>query len=178
MNATDPASTASAAVPYRHDRRWLGLAAAIASASIVGIILSGIAPLLSLNLERLGVDSTWTGLMGATPSLAMISITAFLPLIIRRLGAAPSIYFGTALALAMLLLFPLIAYVPAWFLLRFVMGLGIGLTFVVSETWINAMAPPEKRGSVMGIYVSVLCAGLAAGPLLVGFTGSEGAFPF
>ena len=30
----------------------------------------------------------------------------------------------------------------------------------------------------MGIYVSVLCAGLATGPILVGVTGSEGALPF
>lgn len=160
------------------DRRWMALAAAIATASIVGIILSGIAPLLSLNLERLKVDSSWNGLMGATPSIAMISISAFIPSIIRRLGAAPSIYVGSGLAFAMLLLFPLITSVPAWFLLRFVMALGIGLAFVVSETWINALAPPEKRGSVMGIYVSLLCAGLAMGPLLISFTGSEGASPF
>lgn len=156
----------------------MALAAAIATASIVGIILSGIAPLLSLNLERQQVDSRWTGLMGATPSLAMISISAFIPSIIRRLGAAPSIYLGSGLAFAILLLFPLVTSVPAWFLLRFVMALGIGLAFVVSETWVNALAPPEKRGSVMGVYVSLLCAGLATGPLLISVTGSEGALPF
>jgi len=175
MNAPDAAPSESVFVP---SRQWLGLAAAIASASIVGIVLSGIAPLLALNLEREGLDSIWNGLMGATPSLAMMSITAFIPLIIRRIGAAPSIYAGSGLALVMLLLFPFIDFVPAWFLLRFVMALGIGLTFVVSETWINAMARPEKRGSVMGVYVSVLCAGLSTGPLLISSTGSEGVLPF
>lgn len=160
------------------DKRWMALVAAIATASIFGIILSGIAPLLSLNLERLGVDSAWIGLMGATPSIAMISISAFIPSIVRRLGAAPSVYVGSGLALVMLLLFPVITFVPAWFLLRFVMGLGIGFTLVVSETWIIALAPPEKRGSVMGVYVSLLSVGIAAGPLLISVTGSEGAWPF
>jgi len=122
--------------------------------------------------------SVWNGLMGATPSPAMVSVSAFIPFIIRRLGAAPSIYVGSGIALATLLLFPIITSIPAWFLLRFIMALGIGVTLVVSETWVNALAPPDKRGSVMGIYVSVLCAGLATGPILVGVTGSEGALPF
>lgn len=159
-------------------RRRIGLAGAIASASIVGIILSGVSPLLSLNLERQGVNSAWNGLMGATPSLAVVSVSALIPLIIRRIGAASSIYAGSGLALAMLLLFPVIVHVPSWFVLRFVMALGLGLALVVSETWINALAPPEKRGAVIGIYVAVFSAGLATGPLIIGITGSEGALPF
>jgi MFS family permease len=69
-------------------------------------------------------------------------------------------------------------HVPSWFVLRFVMALGLGLALVVSETWINALAPPEKRGAVIGIYIAVFSAGLATGPLIIGITGSEGALPF
>ncbi len=175
MNAPSGAPGESASAP---GRQWLGLAGAIASASIVGIILSGVSPLLSLNLEREGVNSAGIGLMGATPSLAVVSVSALIPLIIRRIGAAPSIYAGSGLALAMLLLFPIVTAVPVWFGLRFVMGLGLGLALVVSETWINALAPPEKRGSVMGIYVAFFSAGLATGPILISVTGSQGALPF
>ncbi len=175
MKVPDEVPSQGVSVP---SRRWVGLTGAIASASIVGIILSGISPLLSLNLEREGVSSTWIGLMGATPSLAVVSVIALIPLVIRRIGAAPSLYAGSGLALAMLLLFPVFAPVPAWFVLRFVMALGLGLALVVSETWIMALAPPEKRGSIMGLYVTFFSAGLAIGPLLVGITGSEGALPF
>lgn len=157
---------------------WPGLAAAIAATSIVGVTVGGVAPLLSLNLERLGVESTVSGLMGAVPALAMVSASAFVPIIIRRLGAAPSICSGCALAGAILLCFTALRYVPAWFVLRYVMALGMGLTFVVSETWINALAPAGKRGLVMGIYVALFCVGLSAGPLLIGFIGSEGNLPF
>ncbi len=175
MNVPDEAPGQSVSAP---NRRWAGLTGAIASASIVGIILSGVSPLLSLNLEREGVSSTWIGMMGATPSLAVVSVSALIPLVIQRIGAAPSIYAGCGLALAMLLLFPVFAPVPAWFILRFVMGVGLGLAMVVSETWIYALAPEEKRGSVMGLYVTFFSAGLAIGPLLIGMTGSEGALPF
>ena len=175
MKVPDEVPSQSVSVP---SRRWVGLTGAIASASIVGIILSGVSPLLSLNLEREGVSSTWIGLMGATPSLAVVSVIALIPPVIRRIGAAPSIYAGSGLALAMLLLFPVFAPVPWWFVLRFVMALGLGLALVVSETWIMALAPPERRGSVMGLYVTFFSAGLAIEPLLISITGSEGALPF
>jgi MFS family permease len=157
---------------------WPGLAAAILSVTTVGVTVSGIAPLLSLNLEHQGVDPAWNGLMGAIPSLAMISVSPFIPVIVRRLGAARAIYASTMLAFAITLLFPVVEYLPIWFGLRFFMALGMGVALVVSETWVNALAPAEKRGTVMGIYTAVFCIGLATGTLLISFMGSEGATPF
>ena len=157
---------------------WPGLAAAISAATIVGITYGGVVPLLSLNLEHLGVDPVWNGLMGAMPSAAMICLSAFIPLIVRRLGAARAVYASTALASVILLLFPVVTYVPAWFVLRFLMTLGIGLPWIVSETWINALAPAEKRGTVMGFYGTVLCVGISIGPLMISFLGSQGVLPF
>ena len=138
---------------------WPGLAAAISAATIVGITYGGVVPLLSLNLEHLGVDPVWNGLMGAMPSAAMICLSAFIPLIVRLLGAARAVYASTALASVILLLFPVVTYVPAWFVLRFLMTLGIGLPWIVSETWINALAPAEKRGTVMGFMARCSASG-------------------
>jgi MFS family permease len=157
---------------------WPGLAAAILTVATVGVTLSGIAPLLSLNLEHQGVDPAWNGLMGAIPSLAMISVSPFIPQIVRCLGAAQAIYASSMLAFAITLLFPFVDYLPAWFVMRFFMALGMGVALVISETWVNALAPAEKRGTVMGIYTSVFCIGLATGTLLISFVGSEGTTPF
>ena len=157
---------------------WPGLAAAILTVATVGVTLSGIAPLLSLNLEHQGVDPAWNGLMGAIPSLAMISVSPFIPQIVRCLGAAQAIYASSMLAFAITLLFPFVDYLPAWFVMRFFMALGMGVALVISETWVNALAPAEKRGTVMGIYTSVFCIGLATGTLLISFIGSEGTTPF
>jgi len=159
-------------------RGWRGLVAVIASITIVGIMQSAVAPLLSLNLERQGVDSFWNGLLAAMPPLATLAFGAFMPTVIRRIGAGAAIYVGSGLSLIALLLFPVLDQLPAWFALRFAMGMGIGIVWVVSEAWVNALAPEKSRGTVMGVYVSVLCVGLAAGPLLLGLMGSCGALPF
>jgi MFS family permease len=66
----------------------------------------------------------------------------------------------------------------AWFPLRFVFGAALGTIFVLSEYWINAAAPPARRGFVMGIYATVLATGFAAGPLLLLMTGTHGAAPY
>src|SRR5262249_30995819 len=120
----------------------------------------------------------WNGLMGAIPSVAMISVSPLIPVIVRQLGAARAIYTSAGLAFVITLLFPFVSYIPAWFVLRFFMALGMGIALVVSETWVNALAPAEKRGTVMGIYTSVFCIGLATGTLLISFIGSEGVAPF
>ena len=141
-------------------------------------MLSAVAPLLSLNLERRGVDSSWNGLLAAMPSLATLIFSAVTPAIIRRISAATTIYVGLGIAIISLLLFPVLDRLPAWFVLRFIMGVGTSVVWIVSEAWVNALAPEKNRGTVMGAYVSVLCVGLAAGPALLGFVGSSGATPF
>jgi MFS family permease len=158
--------------------RRRGLIAVIASVTIVGIMSSAVAPLLSLNLEQRGVGAGWNGLLAAMPSLATLIFGVFMPVVIRRLGAAPSIYLGAGVSAMALLLFPVFPELPAWFALRFAMGAGMGIVWVVSEAWVNALAPENNRGAVMGIYVTVLSVGLASGPLVVGLIGTEGALPF
>jgi MFS family permease len=154
------------------------LIAVIASVGVVALIYSLVGPLLSMNLERRGVSSVLNGALAAMPAIAVLLCGAFVPRVVRAFGAVTSICIGTALAVTMLVLFPLLTPLPVWFGLRFVMGFSIGLIWIVSETWVNALAPEHARGRVIGIYVTVLSAGSACGPLLVGALGSEGLLPF
>src|SRR5262249_39618809 len=142
------------------------------------IMQSAVAPLLSLNLEHHGVGPSWNGLLAAMLPLATLAFAVFMPTMVRRIGAVRSVYAGAGVSLIALLLFPVLDQLPAWFLLRFMMGAGMGLVWVVAETWINALAPEKNRGTVMGVYVTVLCIGLASGPLLLSVVGSDGALPF
>jgi MFS family permease len=66
----------------------------------------------------------------------------------------------------------------AWFPLRFLLGAAINPLFVLSEVWIIALAPPEQRGRVMGVYATIISAGFAAGPLSLILAGSQGWPPF
>ena len=156
----------------------MGIAGSIFSALVVGIILTGIAPLLILNMEKAGLGTSWIALMGATPALAVICMSASIPHIIKGLGAARSMAAAIALATIMLMLFPLFPPGPYWFVLRFVMALGVGTMLVVSETWTISLSRPERRGTVLSLYTTAITAGFAVGPLLVSWTGSNGTLPF
>ena len=65
-----------------------------------------------------------------------------------------------------------------WFPLRLVFHFSITALFVLSEFWINAAAPPGRRGFILGIYATVLSLGFALGPWIFSQVGSSGFLPF
>lgn len=158
--------------------RRRSLVAVIASVCAIGMTIGLVMPMLAFNLEARGTPTFWVGAMAAMPPIAILVCGPFLPGVVRRLGALPSLYLGTAVSTAALLLFPVFTSLPSWFALRFVMGVGIALGWVVSEVWINAVATDGNRGLVIGIYGAVLSGGLGTGPLVVALIGTEGAMPF
>jgi MFS family permease len=85
---------------------------------------------------------------------------------------------GILFAAVVLLIMPLWPGVPLWLALRFVAGCALGLVWIASEVWMNSVSGADSRGTVMGIYGTVFSIGIVAGPLLLEFTGTEGALPF
>ncbi|MSP51688.1 MAG: MFS transporter [Alphaproteobacteria bacterium] len=158
--------------------KLLSLAAIIASISISGITFGLGAPLLSIILKIEGVEETWIGLSAAFPAVASFAIAPLVPGIIRRWGTAATMNGGLILALVATLLLPVFPNVWAWFPIRFAAGLGASILFIVSETWINQIVGDAERGRAVGIYIMALSAGIAAGPLILVLTGTEGWAPF
>ena len=150
----------------------------MASAAAAGLTIGLTVPLISLVLQRDGVGATLIGLNTAMSALAIVVIAPVLPRLIGVLGTLPSMFLGIAVSAGAILLFPVFPALPAWFGLRFVLGLGMAVHWVVGEAWINTIATEESRGRVIGTYVTLLAAGFAGGPLLVGFIGIDGATPF
>ena len=158
------------------DRR--SLTAVLGNVTMIGITIGVSSPVLTLALERQGVDSAINGLMAAVPSLTMLLVGPVVPRIIGAVGTLGAMYWGVALAVVALLLFPVWVDIPFWFALRALMGAGAGLQWIASEVWINAVATDRNRGFVIGLYGALISAGLAAGPIIVNVVGSEGALPF
>ena len=158
--------------------RRLSLAAVIASFAAMGLMWGLMLPLLALILERDGVDTALNGLNAAMASLAILVGGPFMPRIIHAVGLLPSLHIGIAVAAGAILLMAVFPGLGPWFLLRFVFGLGVGLYWVGSETWINTVAREASRGRVMGAYMTALMAGLAGGPLIIAATGIDGILPF
>jgi MFS family permease len=170
--STTPQVAGEAQIP------WAPLAGVMATVAIFAVAQGLTYPLLSFILERQGASAGLIGLSAAMTPLGLIAGSTLIPGLIRRLGSGflglgCAITAGTALALI-----GWTQNVVAWFPLRFAIGLAIGPLFVLSETWLIALAPARRRGRILGIYTAVVSAGFAAGPLSLMVVGTEGWPPF
>lgn len=155
-----------------------GAVAAMATMVTVGIAVSLLPPLLSLNLAARGVSERTIGLLVATIALASLAITPFASAIAGR--------FGVAQVIAGCTLFAALVMPSVWFIdsmaplfpLAFLYGAAMTLCFTLSEYWINATTPDHRRGLVMGIYATVLSLGFALGPAIISILGSSSLRPF
>ena len=158
--------------------RLLGIAAAIGAITAVGGSMGLGLPLLAIVLEGRGVSPTLIGLNTATAGVAALAVTPFAPRLAHRFGTARVLAAVLLVAAACFPLFFVLEHIGWWFLLRLVFHGSINVAFILSEFWMNALAPPARRGLVMGVYATMLSAGFALGPAVLGLVGSVGATPF
>ena len=158
--------------------RRLTLSAVFSTSLGVGLIFGFQPPLIALILSRLGYSSFAIGAVTAASLIAVILCGPFYPRIIVRLGLKRCIVSGILFAAVILLLMPLWPSVPVWLALRFIAGCALGLVWIASEIWMNSASGTESRGAVMGVYGTVFSIGIVAGPILLEFTGTQGAKPF
>ncbi len=156
----------------------LVLSAVFSTSLGVGLIFGFQPPLIALILSRLGYSSFAVGAVTAASLIAVILCGPFYPRIIVRLGLKRCIVSGILFAAVILLLMPLWPNVPVWLALRFIAGCALGLVWIASEIWMNSASGTESRGTVMGVYGTVFSIGIVAGPILLEFTGTQGAKPF
>ena len=158
--------------------RVRSLAAAIGSVAAVGVALSLSIPLLSLEMERMGVSNTGIGINTAIAGLASVIVIPFVPRLAARTGVLPLLWGSVIVGALSLLAFEALWSFAWWFPLRFVFSATLGVLFVLSEYWINAAAPPARRGLVMGVYATVLALGFATGPAVLAAVGTSGWPPY
>lgn len=157
---------------------WIAAGAAIASISAVGIALGLGLPLLSVILENRGISPTMIGFNSAIAGIASLIAAPLVTPIARRIGVRTTMVLSILASAASALGFYYFVPFWTWFPLRLVFHFSITALFILSEFWINAAAPPTKRGLILGIYATFLSLGFAAGPWIFSQIGSEGFLPF
>ena len=81
-------------------------------------------------------------------------------------GRRPTVVVGALLvSLSGLLYLPHLG-IPGLILARLVLGAGEGALYTAGSAWIVDMAPPERRGRILGLYGLAVWGGLSVGPLL------------
>ncbi|MBM3518421.1 MAG: MFS transporter [Alphaproteobacteria bacterium] len=166
------------AAPVSAAERRRSIAGATACIAVFAFTLGLSLPLLALIMERDGWDPSLIGLNAAAYAVAMMLFSPLAPWLARVFGTIPLLLACTALTAAMLALLPAFPDRAAWFVVRFVLGFAIGTMFVVGEAWINEATSDATRGRVISIYLTVLSAGYALGPLVIPLTGIDGYAPF
>lgn len=161
------------------DRGTPWILAAVFSTSLgVGLIFGFEPPLIAMVLNRAGTSTVAIGSVIAVSLVSIVLIGPAYPRLIARIGLQRSVVGGVAFSILTLLLMPYWSGVYAWGFLRVLTGCAVGLAWIASEIWMNRATPAGARGTVMGIYGTVFSIGTVAGPLLLEFTGTVGAWPF
>jgi len=81
-------------------------------------------------------------------------------------GRKPTVLLGSVLVAIGGFMYLLPLGVPGLIAARLVLGAGEGTVFTASSAWVVDLAPPERRGRVIGLYGLSVWAGLSIGPLL------------
>jgi len=76
---------------------------------------------------------------------------------------------GTSILCVSTLILGMAKSIEIFIFLRFIQGLGAAMIFSTSIAILAAVFPPERRGRAMGIIVSMVYLGMAAGPSISGF---------
>ncbi len=163
--------------PTPAERRW-SLAAAIAAVTVFGLSIGQAAPLLSLLLEKRGIDATMNGVNAGATFVGVLVGPLLAPRGVRWLGIRDFLLVCFALDIGAFLAMGAFAGVAAWFVLRMLLGVIGACIFTTAEAWINHLAGDAGRGRIIGLYGAALSAGIGAGPLVLSITGIEGWLPF
>ena len=81
-------------------------------------------------------------------------------------GRRPTVIAGSLLATIAGLLYLVPAGIPGLIVARLFLGAGEGMVFTAGSAWIVDLAPPERRGRVIGLYGLAVWGGLSLGPLI------------
>jgi MFS family permease len=121
-------------------RQYLPLVAVFAATFGVGLIFGFQPPLMAFVLERGGASSLQIGAVTSASTIAVIACGPLYPRIIDRLGLRRAIVLGTAIAVAIVLIMPILDGVPGWVVLRFLTGCALGVSWIASEIWLNSVS--------------------------------------
>lgn len=158
--------------------QWSNLVAAVATVACSDIATGLVLQLLPLLMERQAIPAWIIGLNAAMGPIGILLAGPLLPRIIGRFGSKTMAYVAIIVLMASLAAFKLLPHLWAWFAIRFVFGIMVGMLFTISEAWVLTFAGEKSRGPIMGFYTSILAITFAVGPLVLPFTGIDGWMPW
>jgi MFS family permease len=141
------------------------LAALCSVSFLAGAAMGLFNPLISMLMAQHYVSDV---LIGANSTLFFLFVMLGAPCaayLLRQVGARAAMAGGLLLAAASAAQIPLHDDLAAWFALRAVMGVGVGLYMISGQTALNQLAGDTRRTLLNGIHALAFGLGLGVGPL-------------
>ena len=104
-------------------------------------------PLLAVRLAAAGLSGGWIGLNTGAGAAAILAVSMATPGLGRRLGSFSALIVSIVVMALGVGLLPIWDSKVGWFLLRILIGAGIGVHWVISEVWINCSNSPGSAYS-------------------------------
>jgi len=141
--------------------------AGIFAVTFCGLIAVGaVLPVLPRYVDGpLGAGNVAVGIVIGSYAITGLLLRPFAGRFADRRGRKPAVLVGSLLMAAGGFLYLLPLGVGGLIAARLVLGAGEGTVFTAGSAWIVDLAPPERRGRVIGLYGLAVWAGLSIGPL-------------
>jgi MFS family permease len=94
--------------------------------------------------------------------------------LIRRIGHIRAFAGLAGLVAASVVLLPVLVSAPFWIVARGLTGFGCSGLFIATESWLNAKAPSQLRGSVFATYMVATYATFGSGQFMLNLADSGG----
>jgi len=138
----------------------------------IGLLLMGLAlfsTALGVRAVDEGYNDSLTGFIMACYFGGFIIGSYYCPRMIRRIGPVRSYAALAAIGSVAAFLPGVLVHPVIWALLRFILGISLVGLYMILESWLNTIAPNEKRGQVFAVYMVVTLLAHALGQFLLLF---------
>jgi MFS family permease len=130
------------------------------------LLYGAVAPLLPHYVDELDLSKAQAGLLVGSYSAGLLLSALPLGFAAARLGAQPLLVAGLVLLAIASVAFGLASSLAVLVAARFVQGVGASASWTGALTWLGHVAPPERRGELIGVSLGAAVAGEVLGPAL------------
>jgi MFS family permease len=142
--------------------------AGVFAVTFAGLIAVGaVLPVLPRYVHGpLGSGDVAVGVVVGAYAVTGLMLRPFAGRLADRRGRKLVVLLGSAIVAGAGFLYLLPLGIPGLIVARLLLGAGEGAVFTAGSAWIVDIAPPERRGRVIGLYGLAVWSGLSVGPLL------------
>ena len=145
---------------------------------IAGFIQGMLMPIVAILFQQAGISSSVNGLHSTGIYIGILIATPFMEGLLRKFGYKSILLVGGLLVIIPLFLFPVWKSLLFWFLLRFVIGIGMSMLQIGTQTWVTSFSSIRKRGRNISLWGLSFGLGFGLGPLMTRFLEINESLPF